>query len=112
MSANATAKDADYLLHDTTNPGNMYAEATGLNVSGRYLRIVPLTTYTERWVELYELQINGGAYMTTESNRDIISETAEEAGKIPSNLFFLMIYLMTKPNFFQNNKLRLYFLKG
>ena len=37
-----------------------------------------------RWVELYELQINGGAYMTTESNRDIISETAEEAGKIPS----------------------------
>ena len=61
MSANATAKDADYLLHDTTNPGNMYAEATGLNVSGRYLRIVPLTTYTERWVELYELQINGGA---------------------------------------------------
>ena len=87
MSANATAKDADYLLHDTTNPGNMYAEATGLNVSGRYLRIVPLTTYTERWVELYELQINGGAYMTTESNRDIISETAEEAGKIPSNVF-------------------------
>ena len=65
----------------------MYAEATGLNVSGRYLRIVPLTTYTERWVELYELQINGGAYMTTESNRDIISETAEEAGKIPSNVF-------------------------
>ena len=87
MSANATAKDVDYLLHDTTNPGNMYAEATGLNVSGRYLRIVPLTTYTERWVELYELQINGGAYMTTESNRDIISETAEEAGKIPSNVF-------------------------
>ena len=25
--------------------------------------------------------------MTTESNRDIISETAEEAGKIPSNVF-------------------------
>ena len=38
MSANATAKDADYLLHDTTNPGNMYAEATGLNVSGRLLK--------------------------------------------------------------------------
>ena len=87
MSVNATAKDAEYLLHDTTNPGNMYAEATGLNVSGRYLRIVPLTTYTGRWVELYELQINGGAYMTTEANRDIISETAEEAGKIPSNVF-------------------------
>ena len=84
MSANATAKDADYLLHDTTNPGNMYAEATGLNVSGRYLRIVPLTTYTERWVELYELQINGGAYMTTESKpRHQYQKQAEEAGKDP-----------------------------
>lgn len=87
ISSNATAKDADYLTHDTTNPGNMYAEATGLNASGRYLRIVPLTTYTQRWVELYELQINGGAYMTTESNKDIVSEVTEEAGKIPSNVF-------------------------
>lgn len=87
ISSNATAKDADYLTHDTTNPGNMYAEATGLNASGRYLRIVPLTTYTQRWVELYELQINGGAYMTIESNKDIVSEVTEEAGKIPSNVF-------------------------
>ena len=39
------------------------------------------------WVELYELQINGGAYMTTESNRDVVSEVTEEAGKIPSNMF-------------------------
>ena len=38
-------------------------------------------------VELYELQINGGAYMTTESNRDVVSEVTEEAGKIPSNMF-------------------------
>lgn len=83
----ATAKDAEYLTHDSKNPGNMYAEATGLSASGRYLRIVPLTTYTGRWVELYELQINGGAYMTTESNRDVVSEVTEEAGKIPSNMF-------------------------
>ena len=83
----ATAKDAEYLTHDSKNPGNMYAEATGLSASGRYLRIVPLTTYTGRWVELYELQINSGAYMTTESNRDVVSEVTEEAGKIPSNMF-------------------------
>lgn len=87
LPSSTTAKDCGYLTHDTTNPGNMYAEATGLNVSGRYLRIVPLTTYTGRWVELFELQINNGAYMTTESNRDIVSEMAEEAGKIPSNVF-------------------------
>ena len=36
---------------------------------------------------MYELQINGGAYMTTESNRDVVSEVTEEAGKIPSNMF-------------------------
>ncbi|MGO5442846.1 discoidin domain-containing protein [Faecalimonas sp. LCP19S3_D12] len=87
LPSSTTAKDVDYLKHDTTNPGNMYAEAAGLSASGRYLRIVPLTTYTERWVELYELQINGGAYMTTESNRDVVSEVTEEAGKIPSNMF-------------------------
>lgn len=87
LPASTTAKDCGYLTHDSQNPGNMYAEATGLNVSGRYLRIVPLTTYTERWVELFELQINGGAYMTTESNRDIVSDVTEEAGKIPSNVF-------------------------
>ena len=87
LPSSTTAKDVDYLKHDTTNPGNMYAEAAGLSASGRYLRIVPLTTYTERWVELYELQINSGAYMTTESNRDVVSEVTEEAGKIPSNMF-------------------------
>lgn len=87
LPASTTAKDCGYLTHDSQNPGNMYAEVTGLNVSGRYLRIVPLTTYTGRWVELFELQINGGAYMTTESNRDIVSGVTEEAGKIPSNVF-------------------------
>ncbi len=87
LSNLTTAKDAGYLTHDSTNPGNVYAEATNLNVSGRYLRIVPLTTYTARWVELYELQINGGAYMSTESNRDIVSDIIEEPGQIPSNMF-------------------------
>ena len=47
LPSSTTAKDVDYLKHDTTNPGNMYAEAAGLSASGRYLRIVPLTTYTE-----------------------------------------------------------------
>ena len=33
-----------------------------------------------------EIQINGGAYISTEGNRDIISEDVEEEGKIPSNM--------------------------
>lgn len=82
-----TAKDYAVLTHDSENPGNMYAEQTGLNVSGRYLRVVPLKTYSYRWVDFYEIQINGGAYISTESNRDIVSTVIEEKGKVPSNVF-------------------------
>lgn len=82
-----TAKDYAALTHDSENPGNMYAEQTGLNVSGRYLRVVPLKTYSYRWVDFYEIQINGGAYISTESNRDIVSTVIEEKGKVPSNVF-------------------------
>lgn len=82
-----TAKDYAVLTHDSENPGNMYAEQTGLNVSGRYLRVVPLKTYSHRWVDFYEIQINGGAYISTESNRDIVSTVIEEKGKVPSNVF-------------------------
>ena len=39
------------------NPGNMYAERTGLDVSGRYLRVVPLKTYSHRWIDVGEIQV-------------------------------------------------------
>ncbi len=35
----------------------------------------------------YEIQINGGAYISTESNRDIVSTVIEEKGKVPSKVF-------------------------
>ena len=79
------AKQASYLTHDPKNPGNMYAEATGLDVNGRYIRVTPQKTYSHRWLAFGEIQINGGAYVSPESNRDIISNVTEEAGKIPSN---------------------------
>ena len=83
-----TAKDMQgiTLTHDDMNPGYMYAEATDLDVDGRYIRITPVETYSHRWVGISELQINGGAYISTEGNRDIISEDVEEEGKIPSNM--------------------------
>lgn len=81
-----TAKSASYLTHDSQNPGNMYAEATGLNVSGRYLRVRPLTTYSHRWMGFSEIQINGGAYISPEANRDVVSESVEVPGKLPSNM--------------------------
>lgn len=82
----STAKDAAYLTHDSSNPGYMYAEATDLNVSGRYLRVTPQSSYSHRWAGFSEIQINGGAYISTEANKDIISEAIEENNKIPSNM--------------------------
>lgn len=74
------------LKHDSSNPGYMYAEATDLDVDGRYIRVTPTSTYSHRWVAFNEIQINGGAYISTESNKDIISDDIEVEGKIPSNM--------------------------
>ncbi|MBM6896632.1 beta-N-acetylglucosaminidase domain-containing protein [Pseudoflavonifractor capillosus] len=84
---NSVAKDMQdkTLYHDSKNPGYMYAEATGLDVDGRYIRVTPLSTYSHRWLGFSEIQINGGEYISPESNRDIVSTVVEEAGKIPSN---------------------------
>ena len=83
-----TAKDMQgiTLTHDDMNPGYMYAEATDLDVDGRYIRVTPVETYSHRWVGFSEIQINGGAYISTEANRDVIAEDIEEEGKIPSNM--------------------------
>lgn len=74
------------LMHDSSNPGYMYAEATGLDVEGRYIRVTPTSTYSHRWVEFAEIMINNGEYFSKEANRDIVSTDIEEKGKIPSNM--------------------------
>lgn len=83
-----TAKDMQdiTLKHDDMNPGYMYAEAKGLDVDGRYIRVTPVETYSHRWVGFSEIQINGGEYISPEVNRDVISADVEEQGKIPSNM--------------------------
>ena len=85
---NTVAKDMQgiTLTHDDKNPGYMYKEATGLDVDGRYIRIMPNETYNHRWVAINELQINGGEYISPEQSRQIVSEAIEEAGKLPSNM--------------------------
>ena len=84
---NSVAKDMQdkTLYHDSKNPGYMYAEATGLDVDGRYIRVTPLSTYSHRWLGFSEIQINGGEYISPESNRDIVSADVEQKGMIPSN---------------------------
>ena len=85
---NTVAKDMQgiTLTHDDKNPGYMYKEATGLDVDGRYIRIMPNETYNHRWVAISELQINGGEYISPEQSRQIVSEAIEEVGKLPSNM--------------------------
>lgn len=94
-----TAKNAAWLTHDTKNPGNMCTanpktEATStnsndpngtdeLNVSGRYLRIRFTATYTQRWVEIGEIRINGGEYVSTYGDADFDSSSIEVEGKSP-----------------------------
>lgn len=85
VNDSTVAKDATYLTHDSSNPGYMYADAGELNVDGRYIRITPQSTYSHKWVYISELMINGGAYISPEANRDIVSETVEQPGYIPSN---------------------------
>ena len=84
---NSVAKDMQdkTLYHDSKNPGYMYAEATSLDVDGRYIRVTPLSTYSHRWLGFSEIQINGGEYISPESNRDIVSADVEQKGMIPSN---------------------------
>ena len=82
----ATAKDAAWLTHSSEKPGNMFAEAKDLNLSGRYLRIRFTKAYPDRWVEIGELRINKGAYVSTYAGGDFESEVAEQPGKTPASL--------------------------
>lgn len=66
-----TAKTQDYLVHDTKNPGYMYAENRDLNVSGRYIRVTPLSNYSFRWMDFSEIQINDGVYIPRNDILDV-----------------------------------------
>ncbi len=83
---NDTAKSAQDkgLFHDSSNPGYMYAENKELDVKGRYLRVRTLSDYEYRWIAFSEIEINGGEYVSVESNKDIVSEDIELQGHHPS----------------------------
>lgn len=97
-----TAKTAAWLTHDTKNPGNMCtanpktdvtatndSDPNGtekLNVTGRYMRIRFTATYTQRWIEIGEIRINGGEYVSTYGDADFDSSSTEVEGKTPANL--------------------------
>lgn len=82
----STAKEAGWLTHSSEKPGNMFIEASGLDLSGRYLRIRFTEAYPDRWVEIGELRINKGAYVSTYAGGDFESTVIEQRGKVPANL--------------------------
>ncbi|MDO4429317.1 MAG: beta-N-acetylglucosaminidase domain-containing protein [Atopobiaceae bacterium] len=83
---NDTAKTAPWLTHSAEFPGNMTAGATGLDASGRYLRIRFTGTYSHRWVCLGELRINGGEHVSTYVGGEFESDVAERQGASPDLL--------------------------
>lgn len=82
----STAKEAGWLTHSSETPGNMFIEARDLDLSGRYLRIRFTKAYPDRWVEIGELRINKGAYVSTYAGGDFESTVTEQQGKTPQNL--------------------------
>lgn len=82
----STAKEAGWLTHSSETPGNMFIEAKDLDLSGRYLRIRFTKAYPDRWVEIGELRINKGAYVSTYAGGDFESTVIEQQGKTPQSL--------------------------
>ena len=99
----ATAKDCAWLTHDGENPGYMYtanpktaategneADPNGtedLNVRGRYLRLRMTAGFSKRWVEVSEIVINGGEYVSPYADADVVSSSIELKGHAPSKMF-------------------------
>lgn len=84
---NLTAKsyqDNNYLMHDSNNPGNMYAEARNLNGNARYIKFKITSTYSHRWLEINEIVLNDGEYISIEPHKDIVSAVIEEKDHHPS----------------------------
>ena len=97
-----SAKSAAWLTHDSAHPGNMMTsnpktkvnEANSndpngtqpLNEKARYVRIRFTGTYTHRWVEIGELLINDGEYVSNYVDADFEQSCTEEPYKAPSNL--------------------------
>lgn len=97
-----TAKSAAWLTHDSAHPGNMMtsnpktkvnegntSDPNGtkkLNEKARYVRIRFTGTYTHRWVEIGELLINNGEYVSNYVDADFEQSCDEAPYKVPSNL--------------------------
>ena len=86
-TAKLTAADATWMASSMEFPNVKYVSSADqdadLNATGRYLRIRFTGAYTNRWVEIGELRINGGEYVSTYAGGDFVSTVTEQEGMTP-----------------------------
>ena len=86
-TAALTAADATWMASSMEFPNVKYVSSAdqdaNLNATGRYLRIRFTGAYTNRWVEIGELRINGGEYVSTYAGGDFVSTVTEQEGMTP-----------------------------
>lgn len=73
--------------HDTVDVAYAYVENPDIdNLKARYLRLYFTAPYNSRWVELNEIQINGGEYIPTVNDPTFETNVALQQGYEPQNL--------------------------
>lgn len=73
--------------HDTVDVAYAYVENPDIdNLKARYLRLYFTAPYNLRWVELNEIQINGGEYIPTINDPTFETNVALQQGYEPQNL--------------------------
>lgn len=95
---NTTAKDADYLTHDSRNPGYMYGGSDQLETQGRFLKITFTKTYSHRFSYFSEIMINHGEYTPVEVFPAVQSSAVERPYEVASNMFDKNMSTVFTPN--------------
>jgi len=73
--------------HDTVDVAYAYVENPDIdNLKARYLRLYFTAPYNSRWVELNEIQINGGEYIPMINDPTFETDAALQRGYEPQNL--------------------------
>ena len=73
--------------HDTVDVAYSYVENANINnVKAKYIRLYFNAGYSARWVELNEIQINGGEYIQTVNDPTFETDAKLKRGYEPWNL--------------------------
>lgn len=87
-SSDASTKPAENgWIHDTVDVAYSYVENANIdNVKAKYIRLYFTAGYSARWVELNEIQINGGEYIQTVNDPTFETDAKLKRGYEPWNL--------------------------